>query len=45
MLRDQAIAGRITVDEFFEKYEALKPMGLQEIIDQGTAAYNKLLGK
>jgi putative aldouronate transport system substrate-binding protein len=45
VLRDQAIAGQITVDEFFEKYEALKPMGLQEIIDQGTAAYNKLLGK
>ena len=45
VLRDQCIAGQITVDEFFTKYEALKPMGLQEIIDQGAAAYAMLAGK
>jgi putative aldouronate transport system substrate-binding protein len=45
VLRDQCIAGQITVDEFFAKYEELKPLGLQDIIDQGAAAYALLSGK
>ncbi len=45
VLRDQAIAGQISVDEFYKQYEALKPAGLQAIIDEGSAAYAKLLGK
>ncbi len=39
VLRDQCIAGQISVDEFFEKYQELKDEGLQEVIDQGAAAY------
>jgi len=38
-LRDQTIAGQITVEEFETKYAALKTMGLQEIIDEGAEAY------
>ncbi len=45
VIRDQTIAGQITVDEFFKQYEALKAMGLQDIIDQGTEAYALLSGK
>lgn len=45
MLRDQAIAGLLTVAEFTEKYEALKAKGLQEVIDQGAAAYALISGK
>lgn len=45
VLRDQAIAGQISVDEFFSKYEALKPAGIQAILDEGAAAYAKLIGK
>ena len=43
--RDQAIAGQMSVDEFFKQYESLKGRGLQDIIDQGAAAYATLLGK
>ena len=43
-LRDQAIAGQITVDDFVTKYENLKTQGLQEVIDAGTAAYALLSG-
>lgn len=45
VLRDQCIAGQITVDEFKEKYEALKDMGLQDVIDQGAEAYAKIMGE
>ena len=38
-LRDQCIAGQLTVDEFFAKYEALKDRGLQDVIDEGNEAY------
>lgn len=44
MLRDQTIAGQMTVEEFSAKYEALKARGLQEIIDQGTEAYALMSG-
>ena len=38
-LRDQCIAGQLTVDEFFAKYEALKDRGLQDVLDEGNEAY------
>jgi putative aldouronate transport system substrate-binding protein len=44
VLRDQTIAGQMTVDEFFTQYEGLKAQGLQEVIDAGTAAYAVLSG-
>ncbi|MBR3874131.1 MAG: extracellular solute-binding protein [Clostridia bacterium] len=40
--RDQCIAGQITIDEFFAKYEELKGRGLQDVIDQGAAAYAEI---
>ena len=40
--RDQCVAGQITIDEFFAKYEGLKGRGLQDVIDQGTAAYAEI---
>ena len=36
------VTGKITVDEFFAGYEALKPFGLQEIIDQAQEYYTEL---
>ena len=36
VLRDQTIAGQMTVDDFFTQYESLKAQGLQEVIDAGT---------
>ena len=44
-LRDQCIAGQLTVDEFYAKYEELKNRGLQDVIDEGTEAYNLIMGK
>lgn len=41
-VRDQCIAGQLTVDEFFAKYEDLKARGLQEIIDEGNEAYQMI---
>ncbi|MDD3336070.1 MAG: extracellular solute-binding protein [Eubacteriales bacterium] len=37
-LQANAIAGRISIDEFFTGYEALKSQGLQEMIDANAAA-------
>ncbi len=42
-LRDQCIAGQMTVDEFFAKYEELKTRGLQDVIDEGAAAYAEIV--
>ena len=44
VLRDQTIAGQMTVDDFFTQYESLKAQGLQEVIDAGTEAYARLSG-
>lgn len=44
VLRDQAVAGQISVDEFFAQYETLKTRGLQEVIDAGSAAYALISG-
>ncbi|MDY3249117.1 MAG: extracellular solute-binding protein [Candidatus Choladocola sp.] len=38
-LRNQAIRGEITVDEFREKYDQLKSRGLNEVIAQAGEAY------
>ena len=43
-IRDQAIAGQLTVDEFFAKYEELKDAGLAEVIEEGTEAYAQMVG-
>jgi len=42
--RDQCIAGQITVDDFFAKYEELKGRGLQDVIDEGNDAYQAIVG-
>lgn len=42
-LEAQAIAGNITVDDFFTRYEALKGEGLQAIIDEAAASYDDLM--
>ena len=34
----QCVTGEITVDEFYNQYEKLKPIGLQDILDQGNEA-------
>ncbi len=39
------IVGTMTVDEFYANYEKLKPLGLQEIIDQNKEASERILGK
>lgn len=39
------IIGKISTEEFFTQYKALKSQGLQEIIDQGQAAYDKVKAK
>lgn len=44
-LRDQCVAGQLSVDDFFAKYEELKGRGLQDIIDQGTKAYALIVGE
>ena len=41
-LRDQCVAGQMSVDDFFAKYEELKGRGLQEIIDEGNEAYQMI---
>ena len=37
-LRNQAIKGEISVEAFFEGYDALKQRGLQSVIDEATEA-------
>ena len=44
-LRDRCIANQITVDDFMSQYEGLKGRGLNEVIEQGAAAYAILTGK
>ena len=44
-LRDQCVAGQLSVDDFFAKYEELKGRVLQDIIDQGTEAYALIVGE
>ena len=37
-LRNRAIKGEISVEEFFSEYEELKQRGLQQVIDETRAA-------
>lgn len=39
---DECVIGKMSVDDFKTQYNALKSQGLQEIIDQATAAYAKV---
>ena len=43
-LRDQCVAGQLSVDDFFAKYEELKGRGLQDILDEGAEAYALIVG-
>jgi ABC-type glycerol-3-phosphate transport system substrate-binding protein len=43
-LRDQCVAGQVSVDEFFQKYEQLKSRGLEEVIEEGAEAYAQIMG-
>ena len=43
--RDQAIAGQLSVDDFFAKYEELKGEGLSDVIEQGAEAYATIVGQ
>ena len=36
------VTGKISIDDFYAGYEALKPFGLQEIIDQAQEYYTEL---
>lgn len=38
----ECVIGKISVDSFFSQYKALKSQGLQEMIDQGNTAYQKI---
>lgn len=38
----ECVIGKITVDQFFAEYEKLKPVGLQDILDEGKAAWDKM---
>lgn len=44
VLRDRAIAGQLTVEQFVSEYEVLKGRGLQDVLDQGAASYAMLVG-
>lgn len=41
-LEANAVAGNITVEEFFAEYEKLKEEGLQEVIDQADEAWQAI---
>ena len=43
--RDQCVAGQLSVDDFFTKYEELKGRGLQDILDEGAEAYALIVGE
>ena len=42
-LRDQAIRGEISLDEFLIGYEQLKEKGLDKVIEDGAANYQKMI--
>ena len=45
VLRDQCVAGQISVEDFFAQYETLKTRGLQKVIDECSAAYAAIVGE
>lgn len=42
--RDQCVAGQISVDDFFAQYEDLKARGLDQVIEECSAAYAEIMG-
>ncbi|MGL4374441.1 MAG: hypothetical protein ACRCS6_11680, partial [Turicibacter sp.] len=38
----ECVIGAISVDQFYSEYEKLKAVGLQDILDQGNEAYQKM---
>lgn len=38
----QCVIGDISIDDFYNEYEKLKPVGLQDILDQGNEAWQKI---
>ncbi len=38
----QCVTGEISIDDFYDEYEKLKSVGLQEIIDQGNEAWQMI---
>ena len=44
-LRDQTIAGQVSVDDFFARYEQLKSRGLEDVIEEGAEAYAQIVGE
>ncbi len=38
----QCVTGEISIDDFYAEYEKLKPVGLQDILDQGAEAWSKI---
>lgn len=42
-LRDQAIRGEISLDEFWTGYEQLKEKGLDKVIEDGAANYQEMM--
>lgn len=40
----ETVAGVISIDEFYERYENLKDSGLQEILDEGNEAWQAMQG-
>lgn len=41
-LMAECIIGKISVDQFYTEYEKLNPIGLQDILDQGNEAWQKI---
>ena len=38
----RTVIGELSIDEFFEQYDALRPLGLQAILDQATDAWARV---
>ncbi len=38
----QCVIGELSVDDFYKEYDKLKPIGLQDILDQGEEAWKKI---
>ena len=43
VLRDQAIRGEISLEEFLAGYEQLKAKGLNDVIAEGNACYQTMM--
>ena len=41
----KCVAGQLSVDDSFAKYQELKGRGLQDILDEGAEAYALIVGE